>query len=245
MKKIAILALAAIGAGAHAQLWNQSALVNVAGGGTGAIAGADLSQLEGTSTLFGFGAQLNSTPTNNIVADDFVVGAGGWNVTGLTFWAYQTGATAPSITGVNFAIDNTAPQTVVSSSGVFAVNFTNIYRVQAGDTAGSTRRLQRVDITGLNLNLAAGTHWLSFQFTGTGASGPWAPTMPTSNATFGQNAQQSLNGGAFAAGLDAGSGLGQDLAFQVHGTEAVPEPMTMLVLAGAAAVAARRRKSSK
>lgn len=241
MKKIAILALAAIGAGAHAQLWNQSAMVNVAGGGTGAIAGADLSQLETGETIFGFGSQ---TANNNVMADDFVVSAGGWNVTGLTFWAYQTGATAPSITAASFAIDSDLTSTAVASSGTFAVNFTNIFRTNAGDTTSNNRRLQRIDITGLNINLAAGTHWLKWNFAGSTAfSGPWQPHLPTSLATFGQNSQQSLAAAPFAAALSGTAGT--DLPFQIHGTEAVPEPMTMLVLAGAAAVAARRRKSSK
>lgn len=233
--------MATVSAGAFAQLWDQSDLVNVPGGGQGAILGADLSQLENTpvvENIFGFGAQGLS---NNIMADDFQVTGAGWNVTKLTFWTYQTGATAPSITGVNWAIGSTATTTLTNAA--VTSTFENIYRVTSTSFTDSARRLQRVEVTGLNINLAPGTYFVSFNFTGTGASGPWAPPLPTSNAVFGQNAQQSIAAGAFApVFVDAAGTLGADLAFQVHGT-AVPEPATMAALGlGVAALIRRRRK---
>lgn len=243
MKGIVLLAVAALGPAAFAQLWNQSQLVNRPGAGTGAIAGADLSQLETTpvENIFGFGAQ---TTSNNVMADDFTVGAGGWNITGLTFYTYQTGATAPSITSVSYAIDGDLTSTAVTAAASISVSFTNIYRVTSTDTAGSTRRIQRVDVNGLNINLAAGTYYLKWNFAGTLASGPWAPPLPTSNAVYGKNAQQSLAAAAFAPVFVDGTTTGGDAAFMIHG-QAVPEPATMSLLAVAAAgVAARRRKKS-
>jgi len=230
--------MATISAGAFAQLWDQSDLVNVPGGHTN---GGDLSQLENTpvvENIFGYGAQSAS---NNIMSDDFAVTGAGWNVTGLTFWAYQTGATAPSITSVSWAIGNAASTTLTTTA--VTATFENIYRNTSTDFSGTTRRLQRVSVTGLNINLAAGTHFVSFAFAGTGASGPWAPPLPTSNAVFGQNATQSIGGGAFApVFVDAAGTLGADLAFQVHGT-AVPEPATMAALGLGVAALIRRRRS--
>ncbi|MFM9872536.1 MAG: PEP-CTERM sorting domain-containing protein [Fimbriimonadaceae bacterium] len=241
MKKIAILALAAIGQSAFAvTLWDQSNVVNVAGGGTGAIAGSDLSQLVLPETLFGWGAQ---TTANNVIADDFTVGAGGWNVTGLSFWTYQTGATAPSITSVSYAIDSTLTSTAVTASTA-TVSFTNVYRVANGVTSDANRRLQRVDVTGLNLNLAAGTYYLKFNFAGTLASGPWAVALPSANAIYGKNAQQSIANAAFGQAFVDGATTGGDAAFQIQG-QAVPEPATMGLLALGAAFVARRRKNSK
>ncbi|MBS1711001.1 MAG: PEP-CTERM sorting domain-containing protein [Armatimonadetes bacterium] len=245
MKGITLLAMAALGPVSFAQvLWDQSNVVNVAGGGTGAIAGANLSQLSGTETLFGWGAQAANT---NVMADDFTVGAGGWNITGLRFWSYQTGATTATITGVNFAIDSDLTSVTVNPAATVTTTLTNTYRVATGVTSDANRRLQLVEVSGLNINLSAGTYFLKFNFVGSTAnSGPWAPAIPTGQAVNGQNAQQSLAGGAFApAFVDGGAGpLGGDAVFQIRG-QAVPEPATMSLLAVAAAgIAARRRKKS-
>ena len=245
MKAITILGIAAMSAVSFgANLWDQSAMVNMPGAGTGAIAGANLSMLEAGETTYGPGAQATA---NNIVADDFTIGAGGATVTGLTFWAYQSFATAVTITDVNFAIDSDLTSTALtsgSSLGTVTVAFSDIYRVSTGATTNADRRLQRVDVSGLNMSLGAGTHWLKYNFAGSTAfSGPWTPYLPLSLATNGMNAQQSIANGAFAPLVNATS-FGADLAFQVHG-DAVPEPATMGLIALGAAFVARRRKNSK
>lgn len=244
MKGIAILALAAVSSMSFGVLWDQSNVVNAPGAGTGAIAGADLSVLLSPDNLYGWGAQGGAT--NNIMADDFTVSGGGWNITGLTFWAYQTGATSASITGVNFAIDSDLTNTSLTAAGTVTTTLTNIYRVSDGDFSNSQRRLQRIDVTGLNLNLADGTYYLKFNFVGSASfSGPWAPAIPSGQAVNGQNAYQSIGGAAFAPAFVDGSSLGGDTVFQIQG-EAVPEPATMGLLAlGAAGFIARKRKASK
>ena len=84
MKKIALLASLALMAGAHADtLYNNGPVYDLAGA-------PNYSQLISPNSTFGFGAQ---TSANNAVADDFTAGAT-WNVSKLTFYMYQTGATA-------------------------------------------------------------------------------------------------------------------------------------------------------
>lgn len=218
---------------------NHAQLVNKPGQGTGLIAGADVSQLESGETVFGYGVQGAS---NNIMADDFVVGAGGFNVTGISVFAYTTGATAPSLNQVNWAI-GANPTTSLTSSTVTTqwYNDTNplgVYRTNVGDFSSNNRRLMLGRVTGLNINLAAGTHFLSFNVLGANFS----PPLPTSLATHGMNAQQSLAGGAFAPVVNGAGGA--DMAFIIHGT-AVPEPATMAALGLGIVAVIRRRKSSK
>jgi hypothetical protein len=237
-----------VGASASFAQINHERLVNRNAGGTGAIAGADLSQLENTpvvENIFGFGAQ--GPTTNNVMADDFTVGSGGFLATGITLFTYQTGATAPSITAAQWAIGSAATTTLtntaVGSSWYDPNGHGGIFRVVSTSTSDSNRRIQAVNIDIPDVMLGAGTYFLSFSLNGTLASGPWAPPNPTSNAAYGQNAMQSTGGGAFSqAFVDAGLTVGADLPFIIQG-QAVPEPATMAILGlGAAALLRRRRK---
>jgi hypothetical protein len=247
VKKLAILGFVAVAGVASAQ-YDHSQLINNFGGGTGAIAGADLSQLENTpvvENIFGYGAQ---TTFNNIMADDFTVSAGGFTAESITFFSYQTGAVAPSILTASWAL-GAAPSTSLTLSAVTASwwmpNGVGVYRVTSTDTSGSTRRIQAFTVDIPDVNLAAGVHFVSAHFAGAGASGPWLPPLPTSNAVWGQNAQQSIAGGAFGpVFVDAALTLGADMPFIINGTP-IPEPATMIALgAGIAALAARRRRKT-
>src|SRR5438552_7635059 len=100
MRKLSIAIMVVLGSAALADI-DHSQLVNMPGAGTGAIAGGDLSMLEAGENTFGFGAQ-SAGP--NTMADDFTVGGGGFMVTSITMYIYVTGATAPTVTNVNYAI---------------------------------------------------------------------------------------------------------------------------------------------
>lgn len=238
-----------LGASAAFAQINHERLVNVMSGGTGAIAGADLSQLETTpvaENIFGFGAQ---TTSNNVMADDFEVGPGGLMVTGITLFSYQTGATAPSITGASWAIGSSATTSLSASSVTVSWYDPNghggIFRENAGTTTDANRRIQRVDIDVADFFLDQGTYFLSFNLAGSLASGPWAPPNPTSNAAFGQNALQSTAGGSFAqAFVDASGTVGADLPFIIQG-QPVPEPASMAVLGLGALALIRKRRAKK
>ena len=239
MKKLALSLVLAVAAPAAFAQWVQNDLINNPGAGAG---GGDVSALEGTETLFGWGAQ---TTANNIMADDFTVGAGGWTVTAIRLYSYQTGATAPSITGASWAIGSAATTSLTASTATvnwWAPNSVAVYRTTATALQDTNRRIQEVVIDIPDMNLAAGTYFLSFNMAGTLASGPWAPALPTSNAVFGQNALQSIAGGAFAPAFVDGSITGGDAAFVIEATP-VPEPATMIALGlGAAAMLRRRAK---
>lgn len=230
MKKTLFAAFALVlSASAFANI-DHSQLINKPGGGTAGIAGADLSQLETGETTLGSGFQGGA----NTIADDFTLDSK-FHVTGISVFGYVTGATAPSVTGVNWAIGD-APTNTLTASAVTSQwwnpNGKGVYRVASTTTSDSTRRIQVGEVTGLNLVLNPGTYFLSIQAPGLNFS----PPLPGSLSVYGKNAQQSVGGAAFAS-------LGTDFAYIIHG-EAVPEPMSMSVL-GLGALALVRKRFKK
>jgi hypothetical protein len=174
-----------------AVLYDNGPLVNSPGTGAG---GADESVLMAPLGTYGFGAQQTA---GNSMADDFIVPAGGWDPTKFTFYTYQTGSsTTSTITGLFFRIYNGDPSaggTVVwgdmTTNKMTATSWSNIYRTLA--VGGATDRpIMKVEgaITGLHLN--AGVYWVEYQFTGSGASGPWAPPITITGTSGTGNAKQ-------------------------------------------------------
>jgi len=236
MRKLSLATMLTLGSVAAFADINHAQLVNLPFGGTGAAAGANISQLETGETTFGYGAQ--GPPTNNVLADDFDAGAG-FNVTGISVFSYVTGSTVPTTTGVNWAL-GAAPTTALTTTNVagtfWSVGGQAVYRTNVGDTFSTNRRVVVTTVTGLNINLA-GINYLSFSVN----PGNFSPPLPTSLAVYGKNAQQSLAGGAFAPVLNGS--VGADMAFIIHGT-AVPEPATMAALGLGVAALLRRRKKA-
>ncbi len=79
-------------------LYDNGPLTTHPGGGAGG-ANASAVQTALLSSTYGFGHAISS---GFRVADDFTVPAGGWNISTITFYAYQTGSTTTStINNVN------------------------------------------------------------------------------------------------------------------------------------------------
>ena len=225
------LELARIGSGVppavlhpEAVLYDNGPLVNHPGGGAG---GADASALQtalGNST-YGFGHSPNAPGYR--VADDFTVPAGGWTITTITFYAYQTGSTTtstinhvnlriwdgpPGASGSNVVFGDTTTNRLAGSS------FTNIYRVLDTNLLDSTRPIM-ADVVTVNQVLGPGTYWLDWQTGGTLSSGPWAPPVTLTGQTQkpGANGLQ-WDGSTWNPALDTGNNTQQDFPFVIEGT---------------------------
>ncbi len=202
-------------------LWDNGPLSTHPGGGCG----GDLSVLQDTLglTLYGLGAQQTA---GNHVADDFTL-EGACHIDTITVFTYQTGTAPPSITGVFMQIWDGPPNAGgsviwgdLTTNRLASCTASGIYRTLP--TVDCTRHIQTVVAT-VDTSLAAGTYWVDFQFTGSGASGPWVPPVTILGLTGkpGANAlQYTSSAGAWAAILDGT--YPQDVPFIINGQCGAP-----------------------
>jgi len=196
--------------------------------------------------MFGAGMQTNGP---NRVADDFTVAvAGGWNVTGFSFFGYQTFSnSAFTFTGLSWSIvaGDVNTGSIVASGSVVPTNGGLVgYRTTASTLSNQDRAIFQIDADVPDFTLGVGSYWLQWSVAGSLAAGPFQP--PTSDGAVG-NAQQKLGSANFGNLLDAGDASGVELPFIIRGTAAstvVPEPSTwsMMVVGGLAMVVLARRR---
>lgn len=235
MKSIWTLGLLAVAAGAAGAdtLYHNGPVVDANG----------LSILQPPNSTLGLGVQVGN---GNSIADDFTVGGAGWTVQSLSFYAYQTNAVSNGFTSATWSIvsgDVNSGTVVASGSTAVTDGGLEGYRVTPTTLTSTARAIYELQVDVADFNLAAGSYWLRWSLVGNpGFSGPWQPT--TADGALG-NLHQSVTAGPFNPWADAGSGLGHEAPFTLHGVAAVPEPGTyalmLLGLAGLGAVARRRR----
>jgi hypothetical protein len=175
---------------------NNGGIVTHPNGGTGAIAGQNVSMAavnpDGTSTA---GSNVRHVPPDPHfrVADDFTVGAGGCVMNQVVTHAYRTGG-APNWTGANINIRSgsvTGP--VVATATTTSWAFTGIYRTFNGVLNNADRPVYRVVFDFANTTLPAGTYWLDWQVTD-GTSG-WAPYVMQPDPQGGSNTSTVYDNG--------------------------------------------------
>lgn len=212
-------------------IYDNGPLVSSDGVGTG-VGGADESILQGdltpAMTTLGAGHQVSA---GNRVADDFTVTQNGWQIDQVHFFAYQTNATASTITAVNLQIWDGVPGAAGSNvvwgdtttNVMTATAFSGILRVTNTTTGTSNARQIAVSTVDVGVTLAPGTYWFDWQSDGSAASGPWAPPITIKGQNTTGNAMQYTS--AWAALNDGGSNTPQGLPFVILGSinAAAPE----------------------
>ena len=207
--------------GPEAILFDNGPLVNAPGQGAG---GADASALQtalGMNTL-GAGHQY---ALGYSLADDFTIPAGeSWDITNITFFAYQTGSTTTSpMTGVYVQIWNGPPNAGgsviwgdLTTNRLTTTAWSNIYRV-TDSTLTTTNRPVMANVAAVTPpTLPEGTYWVQWSTDGTLASGPWAPPITINGQTTTGNALQFTT--SWAALTDTGTLTPQGMPFIIEGT---------------------------
>lgn len=157
------------------------------------------------------------------MADDFT-STEEWTIDSIKFYAYQTGATASTITGIYVQIWNGAPN-LGTSSVVWGDTITNRlsytalstnYRALITTPTDCSRRVQEVSAS-VNATLPAGTYWIQFAATGSAASGPWCPPVTiVGTLVTGDALQKTTTNPNWAPALNGTSQNGAP--FTVYGT---------------------------
>ncbi len=198
--------------------------------GTG-IGGDDESLLENVAlgmTALGF---AHADTQSFRVADDFEVTGGSWDIESIDFYAYQTGATASTITGVNLRIWDGVPgdsgSNVVfgddTTNRMSSTGYSGVLRVVDGSSGADNNRQIAVSNVAVGVTLLPGTYWLDWQSSGSSGSGPWAPPLSILGQTTTGNGLQSADSGVTYTPLtDAGTATLQGLPFVMYGT--LPPP---------------------
>jgi hypothetical protein len=203
---------------------SRALMITNPGGGFG---GGDASVLQGASTSYG------ATATGNFrLAEDFVVPAGGWTLTGVTVYAYQTQgtpSTTSTLTGMTLRIWDGDPSLGTSTilfgdtttNVLTGSTFSGIFRASSTTPTNGQRAVMGATAGNLSIALPAGTYWVDYAVTGSLASGPFAPFVTIPGQTASGNAMQNtVDAGTWALIVDTGSTFNQTLPLTLTGTAA-------------------------
>lgn len=227
MRSLRVLSIVAACVGvvgsANAQMSLYKQVSNTAVGGF--IAGGDFS--DGLST----GGQFYS----QTMADDFTVGAGGWNVIGIRFWGSSENFFGPPDLSNFSDFDINIMSSLGTVSHSWTVSTASLSPVPTGN-ANLGAGIEYEFLLNASFTLAAGTHWINI---GSKNIDPNADSWAWSWSSTGNS-----NIAAWDFGAPAWTEFqGTNLAFEFIGpSNVVPEPFTMALGLGAAGAYIRRRR---
>ena len=203
-------------------LYDNGPLLTHPGGGYG---GADASAVQTALGMSVYGFNFNHTIPYSF-ADDFVVPQGEtWTIEQATFFGYQTGSsTTSTFTGMYFQILDDAPPggNVIwgdmTTNRLVTTAFSGMYRVLDTSLMDTNRPIM-ANVCALNPPLVLGPGWyyITFDATGSLASGPWGPPITILGQTTTGDAMQYVSG-VWQQLIDTGSGAPQGVPFIFEGS---------------------------
>jgi len=216
----------------------KTSLLVAASIGVAASASADVLFSQTTNSLNGYFSDALSTNGSQFweqtVADDFTVGAPGWNVTTIRFWGFSENFLFSNLDNFSdWEVNIMSPLgTTVVGGIVPKANFT-ITQLGTSVAGGPEYMFELAS----NFNLAAGTYYLNIGSINV-SPGDDGWVWSTSSQGDGQIFTNFFDGNGF----NPDTANQPNLAFEFEGT-AVPEPATMAAIGvGVAAMLRRRRK---
>jgi hypothetical protein len=166
---------------------------------------------------YGFGAAA----INGFSIADDVTFTDDVDITSIDVFAYQTGSPIGSINAISLQVWDGDPSGG-SASIVWGDLTTNILdgvsdsqalRQLESAPGDTSRPIQLVTANTTGLSLTAGTYWIEYTFSGSGASGPWAPPIVITGTAATGNALQN-NAGTYTPVIDVDA---QGFPFMIYG----------------------------
>jgi hypothetical protein len=196
--------------------------------------GFDVSQLQAISLGMGNYGWTANMAVPYWLGDDFTVPSGGWNITGFSSLAYQTGSTSVStITDMFIMIYDYAPWAggnVIFGDGttnrLTTTGFSGIYRILDNNYTANNRPIME-NYAAFSLHLDPGTYWVIWTYIGSASyGGPFVPPITIlGQNTTGNGIQSDLAGGWISV-YDGGSATPQGLPFKFYGNEIPNVPLS-------------------
>ncbi len=232
-------------ASAGTTLWNNGPIVTNPGGGFG---GADASLLQNPLGMTALGANNNLGSFHR--ADNFTVGAGGWQIDSIQVFGYFTGGntTTSPIEGLYVQIWSGNPSDGGSVvAGDMETNilgssaWTGAYRASINSPLGNTRPIWDAVGSLGGLVLDEGEYWVEVaMFSSLGTMWMVPVTIPD-QATTGDALAYASSTSTWSNWTDGGSGTQLGMPFVLTGS-VVPAPGAIAMLGLGGLVAGRRRR---
>lgn len=242
---MSVIAGTAAMASAGATLWNNGPIVTNPGGGFG---GADASLVQSQLGMTGLGGNANVGSFRR--ADNFTVGAGGWQLDSIQVFGYFTGGnttTSPiealyvQIWSGNPSAGGTVVAGDMSTNILASTQWTGAYRATTNAPLGNTRPIWDAVGSLGGLILAEGEYWVEVgMFSSLGTM--WMPPVSIPDqSTTGDALTFTVSSGTWANWVDGGSNTQLGMPFVLTGS-VIPAPGALAMLGLGGLVAGRRRR---